>query len=117
MVPKGQAMVQTLQPSAGCLVDSDGLDRAGVHTPRLVALGAGVGDLPAGLVEVEHLDARLRRVEHPVVLLRAGHLALHAAGAFGGIEMQGSHHGVLAPDSAGVAELARPVSRVFFGAR
>src|SRR5208282_3833042 len=56
-----------------------------------------VGHLAPGFVEVEHLDARLRRVEHPVVLVGAGHLALHAAGALGGIEVQGSHHGVLAP--------------------
>src|ERR1700737_1303833 len=59
MVPNGQAIVQTLQPTqvassttlgARQLVDGNRLDRASVHAPGLVALRASVGHLPAGLM-------------------------------------------------------------------
>ena len=78
-------------------VGVDGLDRAGMHAPGLVALGAGVGHLLAGFMEVEHLDARLGYGVSAVVLERTSHLALQTAGAFFGVEVQHLlHEGLLA---------------------
>src|SRR6185369_4155702 len=69
-------------------VDLDGLHRAGAQAPRLVALRAGVGDLLPGAVELEHLDARLRRIEDAVVLVAASELALLAAGALVRVDVE-----------------------------
>ena len=70
----------------------DRLDRASVHTPGFVALRAGVGHFFTGLVKVKHLDARLGRGEGAVVFKRASHLALQAAGAFVGVDVQDFLH-------------------------
>lgn len=70
----------------------DRLDRASVHTPCFVALRAGVGHFFTGLVEVKHLDARLGRSEGAVVFKRTSHLALQAAGAFVGVDVQDFLH-------------------------
>jgi hypothetical protein len=43
-------------------------------------------------VEIEDPDARLRRIEDPVILERAGHLALETARALAGIEVKGFLH-------------------------
>src|SRR5574343_536997 len=81
---------------AGGLVDRDGLDRAGVQAPGLVALGAGVGHLAPGLVEIEDLDARLGRREHTVVFVGAGHFALQATRALFRVDVKALlHEGVL----------------------
>ena len=71
---------------AGHHVQRDRLHRARVQAPGLGALGAGVGDRGAAVLEFEYLDARLRRVEYPLVLERARHLALQAARAFLGVD-------------------------------
>src|SRR4051794_17181416 len=84
---------------AGGRVDLDRLHRARVQAPRLVALGAGVRDLASSVVEVEHLDARLRRVEDLIVLVRAGHLALQAPGALRRVDVKRLLHDPL-PDRA-----------------
>ena len=76
-------------------VDLDRLHRTGVQAPRLVALRARVRHLAAGLVEIEHLDARARGVEHAVVLVRAGHLALQAPRALARIDRQRLLHAFL----------------------
>jgi hypothetical protein len=59
-----------------------------MQTPGFGALGAGVGNRGAAVLELENLDARSRRVENPLVLEGAGHLALQAAGAFLRIDEQ-----------------------------
>ena len=101
-MPNGQAIGAHLAADAhrfehdlgaGRGVDLDRLDRARVQAPGLVALRAGVGHLAPGLVEIEDLDPRLRRIEDPVVLVRAGHLALQTARALAGIEVKGFLHG------------------------
>ena len=76
-------------------VHLDRLDRAGVQAPRLVALGARVGHLAAGVVEIEDLDARLGGIEDLVVLVRTGHFALQAPGALRRVDVERFLHGVL----------------------
>ena len=73
---------------ACCLIHRDGLDRARVQAPGLVALGTGVRHFFAGVVEVKHLDARFGGGEGAVVLERTGHFALQTAGAFVCIDVQ-----------------------------
>jgi hypothetical protein len=80
----------TLAPVS--LVHGDGLDRAGMQAPGLVALGAGVRHLLAGMVEVKNLDARLGGGVGAVILERTGHFALHAAGAFVCVDVQDFLH-------------------------
>src|SRR5690349_13687298 len=84
---------------AGGYVDLDGLYRAGVQAPRFVALGARVGHPAPSVVEVENLDARFRRVEDLIVLVRAGHLALQAPGALRRVDVKRLLH-VPSPDRA-----------------
>ncbi len=45
------------------------------------------------MVESEHLDVGFGRVEYAVMLVRAGHLALQAAGTLPGIDVEGFEHG------------------------
>src|SRR4051812_2709046 len=84
---------------AGGCIDLDRLHRARMQAPRLVALRAGVGHLASSVVEVEHLDARLRRVEDLIVLVRAGHLALQTTGALRRVDVKRLLHDPL-PDRA-----------------
>jgi hypothetical protein len=51
-------------------------------------LGTGVGDFASGVLEVKDLDPRLGDIEHSVILKGAGHLALQAACAFVGVDVQ-----------------------------
>ena len=77
---------------AGSGIDLDRVDRTRMQAPGLVALGAGIGNLPPGIFEVEDLDARLRGIEYAVVLVAARHFALQAAGTFVGVDIQGLLH-------------------------
>ncbi len=44
------------------------------------------------LVKIENADAGLGGIEHPLVLIRAGHFALLASRALAGIDHQGFQH-------------------------
>jgi hypothetical protein len=63
-----------------------------MEAPGLVALGAGVGHLAPFPLEGEDLDPGSGGVEGLVVPVGAGHLALDAACAFVGIQLQGLLH-------------------------
>jgi hypothetical protein len=63
-----------------------------MQTPSFVTLRAGVRHFFACLMEVKHLDARLGRCKCAVVLKRASHLALQAACAFVGVDVQDFLH-------------------------
>jgi hypothetical protein len=77
----------------GFRVDHDGVHRARLHAPGLVALGAGVGNEAPLVVKGEHLDARLGGIEHALVLERAGHFALQTARALAGVDVKRFQHG------------------------
>src|SRR5205085_1222931 len=68
-------------------VDGDGVDRAGLHAPGLVALEAGVGGVAGLLVEDVDADDRARRLEGARLHPGAGQLALHAAGTLVGDDL------------------------------
>jgi hypothetical protein len=59
-----------------------------MQTPSLVTLGAGVGYFFACVMKVKHLDARLGGGKDAVILKRTRHLALQAACAFVGVDVQ-----------------------------
>jgi hypothetical protein len=69
------------------VVDADRLDRAGVHAPGFIALGAGVRRKSPFVMKGKNLDERSRRIERPGVLVRTGHFALETAGTFARIDV------------------------------
>src|SRR5205807_2506265 len=73
-------------------INGNGIDRAGVHAPRLVALRAGVRRVAGFLVKNVDTDHRARRLEHPGLHPGASQLALHAAGALVGDDLEAFGH-------------------------
>jgi len=62
-------------------------------------------------MEIENLDARLGRIEHTIVLVTAGHLALQAPGAFVGVDVQRLKH-LRLQVAGGLDELMRTLGSV-----
>ena len=66
-----------------------------MQTPRLGALRAGVGREAALVMEGKDFDTGFGGIEDALCLLGTGHLALEAAGALLGLELQRFEHGYI----------------------
>ena len=80
---------------SGFLVQHDGFDGTGVHAPGLAALGAGIGDKPALLMEGKYLDAGFGGIEYPFRLIGTGQFALETTGTLFRLNLKCSQHHVL----------------------
>ena len=78
---------------SGREIDLNGIDRAGMQTPGLFALGAGIRDEASVRMKIENTDPRLRRIEGPFLFVGTRHFALATAGAFIGVEQKRFLHG------------------------
>ena len=72
---------------AGLRVDDDGLNRASMQTPGFLTLRAGVRREATFIVEGKDFDTGLAGIEYGLILVRAGHFTLKAAGAKLGLEL------------------------------
>src|SRR5262249_39535452 len=88
----------------GSRVNGDGVDGAGVHAPRLVALDAGERCVARLLVEHVDADDGTRRLEGAGLHPGTGQFALHAAGTLVGNNFEAFRH-------QGVPSLSRSPER------
>ena len=72
----------------GRLIKGDGVDGTGMHTPRFVALRAGVRDKPALIMERKHFYAGFCRIEGVFVVVRTRQFALQTSGALIRVNVQ-----------------------------
>ena len=77
---------------AGLAVAGQGFNRTGIGAPGFGALGAGIGNGVAAVLEFKHLDARAGRIENAFMLVRTGHFTLQATGALVRINKQRLYH-------------------------
>jgi hypothetical protein len=74
------------------MVNHDGLNRTGMHTPCFGTLGTGIGDETPFFMECEYLDTGYGWIEHPGGLVGTGHFALQTTGAFFRFDLKRFEH-------------------------
>lgn len=79
---------------AGACIQSDRIDGADRHTPRLIALEAGVGSVRGFFIEDMDANKASRGLKGSRLHPRASQLTLHATGTPFGHDTQRLHHSV-----------------------